>query len=182
KLMCLHLLPKGKIAAVFGDLRLAVEAIQNRDERKLVKKLCAYVDETWIDTTMWPPSKWSVHMQKVRTTNDVEGWHNHLHNHAGQKYSYNGLNMYLLFDVLNLEALQVDKNAAKLLQGHKLRRERKSFMELNSNLKELWRRHATSELSTKNLLSECANMYTKYNTVRYAASLDDDRECELEEE
>ena len=64
--MCLHLLPKGKIPAAFGELRLTVEDITNRDERQLVKKLCAYVDETWIDTTMWPPSKWSVHMQKVK--------------------------------------------------------------------------------------------------------------------
>ena len=66
KLMCLHLLPKGKIPAAFGELRLTVEDITNRDERQLVKKLCAYVDETWIDKTMWPPSKWSVHMQKVK--------------------------------------------------------------------------------------------------------------------
>ena len=47
-------------------------------------------------------------------------------------------------------------------------------------LKNLWRRHATSELSTKNLLAECANMYTKYNTMRYASNVDDDRECESE--
>jgi hypothetical protein len=41
----------------------------------------------------------------------------------------------------------------------------------------MWHR---SELSTENLLAECANMYTKYNAVRYTANIDDDRECELE--
>ena len=65
--------------------------------------------------------------KQVQTTNDVEVWTNQLHNYAGQKYSYNGLNMYLLFDVLNSEALQVVKNAPKLLQGHELRKERKTF-------------------------------------------------------
>lgn len=34
----------------------------------------------------------------------------------------------------------------------------------------------------KNLLAECANIYTKYNTMRYVANVEDDRECEWEEE
>ena len=50
---------------------------------------------------------------KVRTTNDVEGWHNSLHNHAGQKYSFNGLNMHLVLDVLYCESVQVDEERRK---------------------------------------------------------------------
>jgi hypothetical protein len=38
----LNLLPKGKIVAEIGDLRLAEEDIQNRDERKLVDCVMYY--------------------------------------------------------------------------------------------------------------------------------------------
>jgi hypothetical protein len=117
----------------------------------------------------------------VRTTNDVEGWYSHLHNHAGQKYSFNGLNMYLVLDVLYCEAVHVDKNTVKLRQGQKLRRETKAFKMLNRKLKRLWKLHHLSQLTTEDLLTNCAEMYTKYNTKRYTSNADDERECELEQ-
>ena len=46
---------------------------------------------------------------------------------------YNGLNLYLTFDVLYCEALQVDKNAARLQQGQKIRVQRKTFKLLHEN-------------------------------------------------
>ena len=117
---------------------------------------------------------------KVRTTNDVEGWHNSLHNHAGQKYSFNGLNMYLVLDVLYCESVQVDKNVARMRQGQKLRRVNKTYKALNTKLFSLWKQHAKSVITTEKLLSECAECYTSVNASKYAKSPDDDRELELE--
>ena len=94
---------------------------------------------------------------QVRTTNDVEGWHNNLHNHASQKYNYNGLNLYLVLDVLYCEALQVEKTAAKLLQGQKrIRTQRLSYRILNRKLFTAWKKHSQLDMDTEQLLNECA--------------------------
>ena len=94
---------------------------------------------------------------QMRTTNDVEGWHNNLHNHAGQKYNYNGLNLYLVLDVLYCEALQVEKTAAKLLQGQKrIRTQRLSYRILNRKLFTAWKKHSQLDMDTEQLLNECA--------------------------
>jgi hypothetical protein len=46
--------------------------------------------------------------------------------------------MYLVLDVLCCEALQVEKNARKVMQGQKgIRRERKRYKILNSKLQKL---------------------------------------------
>ncbi|KAK4017370.1 hypothetical protein OUZ56_032682 [Daphnia magna] len=83
KMMSLHLLPHGKIPTAFANLRSAVWEIENRENRTMMRKLYNYMTNTWIDSLLWPPKVWSVFMQEVRTTNDVEGWHTHLANHAG---------------------------------------------------------------------------------------------------
>ncbi len=89
--------------------------------------------------------------------------------------------MYLVLDVLYCEAVLVDKNTVKLRQGQKLRRETKAFKMLNRKLKRLWKLHHLSQLTTEDLLTNCAEMYTKYNTKRYTSNADDERECELEQ-
>ncbi len=48
------------------------------------------------------------------------------------------LALYLVFDVLYFEALQVEKNSKKLLQGQKLVRENKTYQKLNDILFNLW--------------------------------------------
>jgi|LakMenEpi03Aug12_release.lakeMendotaPanAssembly.Ray.scaffolds.fasta_scaffold2734450_1 hypothetical protein len=68
KMMCLHLLPHGKIEKVFDDLRIASRDINDRIERTLVRKLFHYVEETWIPSDPWSPEAWSVHMQEVTFT------------------------------------------------------------------------------------------------------------------
>ena len=37
--------------------------------------LVTYINDTWVESRMWPPTSWSVFGQSVRTNNDVEGWH-----------------------------------------------------------------------------------------------------------
>lgn len=65
KMMCLHLLPHGKIEKVFDSLRTASRDINDRIERTLVRILFDYVEDTWISSDLWSPEAWSVHMQEV---------------------------------------------------------------------------------------------------------------------
>lgn len=63
--MCLHLLPHGKIKEAFDKLRLESKEISNSENRKLVRKLMDYIEDTWIESEIWPPSAWSVYLQQV---------------------------------------------------------------------------------------------------------------------
>ena len=104
----------------------------------------------------------------------------HLCSHAGQKYFISGLNLYLLIDVLFLEAQQVDINAAMLLQGHQLRKIRGSYRLLNCKLFELWDQYNNGILSSEELLNGCALLYKKHNKFNTRSNADDMRD-DLEE-
>ncbi|EFX61650.1 hypothetical protein DAPPUDRAFT_338577 [Daphnia pulex] len=147
-----------------------------------MRKLCDYIENTWIDSLLWPPKVWSVFMQEVRTTNDVEGWHTHLANHAGLRISSRGLNLYILLEVLNEEAVQVDLYTKMLEQGQSLRRQRKTYRELNEKLFKFWDDYNKQHLTSKELLEKCANIYTHFNAIKYAKTANDARVTEIETE
>ena len=78
------------------------------------------------------------------------------------------------------EAKSVDLTAAELIQGHKVRRERKSFKLLNQQLFKLWELYSESKINTNELLERGATTYAKHNTFRFTKNPDDERELELE--
>ena len=64
--MCLNLLPEGKVAHQFDSLRHSMrELVTDRNEKRMLNMLFTYMDDQWIDNHTWPPSTWSVFMQKV---------------------------------------------------------------------------------------------------------------------
>ncbi|GFS08220.1 WD repeat protein [Elysia marginata] len=54
--------------------------------------LCAYVRQTWMESSVWDPASWSSFYRAILTKNDVEGRHRRLNSKAGRGQ----LNMYLL--------------------------------------------------------------------------------------
>ena len=74
----------------------------NSDDR--VAQHLDYVQRTWLDSTVWPPSAWSAFKQPARTNNDVEGWHARLNSRA----NHGRLNMYQLLYLLHEEAVLVN--------------------------------------------------------------------------
>ena len=44
----------------------ARDLITDRNEKKLMNMFFNYMNDYWIDSTSWPPSSWSVFMQKVK--------------------------------------------------------------------------------------------------------------------
>ena len=67
--MALPLLPCEHIRACFEHLQSEV------DYQPAMADLVEYVKETWIDSSVWPISSWSVFGKSIRTNNDVQGWH-----------------------------------------------------------------------------------------------------------
>jgi hypothetical protein len=68
-----------------------------------------------------------------------------------------------------------------LLQGHKLRRERKTYTALNEKLFKLWEDHRKNVISSESLLLSCAKLYSDFNFKKIKPHPDDDRCCELED-
>ena len=80
--------------------------------------LAQYINNTWISSTMWHPSCWSVFQQSVRTNNDSEEWHHGLNCRAQGKSQ---LPFYLLVELLLQEA-KLTSLQIRLVSDKKLRR------------------------------------------------------------
>ena len=93
RLLSLSYLPSAQIGHAFRHL-------WRHSEDEGINRLCSYIQSTWIDSTLWPPSAWSVHRRAVRTNNDVEGWHRAVNNKAGRA----NLQFYVLLPLLLKEA------------------------------------------------------------------------------
>jgi hypothetical protein len=69
-----------------------------------------------------------------------------------------------------------------LEQGQKLRKQRKTFKELNLKQLGLWNDCSKQEITTAELLEQCADFYTHFKSIKYATAVNDARLFELETE
>ena len=92
----------------------AVTALQHEARHhNLLTQHLTYIEQNWVQSSVWPPSAWSVYRQPVRTNNDVEGWHHQLN----AKAHHGRLNMYQLIQLLKAEADMVTVNVKLLSEG-----------------------------------------------------------------
>jgi len=106
-------LPAQTIAATLQQLESEATTAAQR-------QLCDYIRLTWIDSSTWPPSSWSVFKRSVRSNNDVEGWHRRLN----QKASRGQLNTYLLLQLLGTETELVEVQLTLLKESSHIQRQR----------------------------------------------------------
>jgi hypothetical protein len=57
--------PTWKNPYCLSNLRSAVWEIENRENRTRMQKMYNYLENTWMDSLLWPPKVWSVFMQEV---------------------------------------------------------------------------------------------------------------------
>jgi hypothetical protein len=148
KLLALPLLPQEHIEGAFRLLRT-----QNEDDR--LSQLYDYIHQTWMSSTVWAVSEWSVFMQPVRTNNDVEGWHRRLNVQARRGQ----LPLYMLIQLLHRESRVVELQAT-LVSDNKLRRyQRQKYKKLQGCIFDLWDQYSKGEKSTSQLLQACSRLY-----------------------
>ena len=68
ELMAMQLLPAEHIDPVF-------QVLKTKATSSKLQHLTTYIEDTWINSSVWPPTNWSVYGQIVHTNNDLEGWH-----------------------------------------------------------------------------------------------------------
>ena len=92
---------KVSISNLHIQIKLKFQGLSNSAATTTLRELAKYVTDTWVTSTMWPPSCWSVYMLPIRTNNDIEGWH-----HSLNRSSNNSVHLpfYLLVELLHQEA------------------------------------------------------------------------------
>lgn len=145
--MALPLIPAEHIEPVFNKLKTKANS-------PALIEMTEYLSSTWIKSTAWQPSHWSVFARSVRTNNDVEGWHQRLDSKGKAK-----MNFYMLVDLLHQEAEMV-VFTTKLVSEKKLaRHQKKNVRELQGRLTEEWQKYRNGTHSAMGLLKACAGFY-----------------------
>lgn len=113
-----------------------------------------YVQENWIDGSVWTPEDWSVYGQTVRTNDDCEGWHRRLNFRTSRPPPF-----YMLLEMLFKEAEYVETQV-KLVSERKLKKaQRSSTRAIQSKIFTAWDEYSTGIISVEKLLSRLSNVY-----------------------
>jgi hypothetical protein len=175
--LCLHLLPPEKIPKVFAILKKAAIKMNHLgDKHKALKSFFAYMENTWIKGSVWPPSKWSVFMQPIRTNNDAEGWHNRINKRFGKV----GINLYELIPLLLNEAKLIPLQCILLRQETLTRRLTKISQCFQAKLFTIWGKFGKC-FNTFALLVKCSDLYLTENQLSFDYDVDDSRGDSSEE-
>ena len=144
--MALPFLPEADIPPMFQSLR---DSATTATLRELVK----YIADTWVTSTMWPPSCWSVYMLPIRTNNDIEGWHHSLNRRANNRVH---LPFYLLVELLHQEARLVSIQIQLVSDGKLSRIQRRKYRLLQSKIFKYWEDYSSNEITARRLLKLCS--------------------------
>ena len=129
KVMSLCFLPSQHIPAIFLSLQNEIDQHENDPLMALLR----YVERTWVQSSVWPPSAWSVYFLSVRTNNDLEGWHNRLNSRGKAQ-----MNLYLLVALLHNEA-QLIPIQVRLVSERKLKKfQKKKYSKLQKKIFTYW--------------------------------------------
>ena len=148
KLLALCYLPVEHIAPMLSLMR---DSADPADANLL--ELMDYMESYWGENGTFPPLKWSVFRQDVKTNNDSEGFHNHLRVVANA----NEL-LYVLMKILRSEANLVPIQAQLLSHGHVLRRQRVTYKTLQKRLLNYWEEFEQELKSPEQLLRACSHL------------------------
>jgi len=149
KLLALPFLPAEHILSVFEELEAEVNVSAPE-----ITRFVSYVRNTWICSTLWPPSSWTCFNESVRTNNDTEGWHGRLNRRAGN----GNLGIYRLADLLFQESKIVTVSIKLLSEGKVQRMQRKATNTVNKKLFRYWEEYLTGKRSVQKLLRTCGKL------------------------
>ena len=148
KTFALPLLPAEDIPEAFKQLK-------KKSATEMTNNYFDYVEQTWMNSSIWTIESWSVYGRSIRTNNDTEEYHNKL-NQRAQK---GNLPFYLLIQLLYKEANDV-RLQEKLVKEKKLQcYKSKRTPDIQGRLMKLWNEYKEKTITTRHLLDACAAIY-----------------------
>ena len=152
--MCFPFLPAEEIPATFKQFRDLLQPSHPQPLHRLVQ----YIEDQSIDSSIHPPSSWSIFGFSIRTNNDTEGWHHYL-NQLCARTNNQAVNLYKLIEILHKEALLVT-NQCQLVEEEKLQRyQRKTFRQYQEKIFCIWDDYRAKKISPKVLLERVSRFH-----------------------
>jgi len=154
KLLALPLLPSEHMLPAFQHVQTGHTMASNTDKTSALRDLMRYVDTTWLQSNVWSVDTVSVYRERVRTNNDMEGWHRRLNQQARRS----SLPFYLLVRLLHDETGVASLQARLLSEGRLRRHSRKKFALIDCQLWTLWDEYQAGTISTSSLLHAASRL------------------------
>lgn len=148
-IMALPFLPADWIPAIFNQMQ------QTDSLSQPLQDLLNYIENQWINNSVFPVASWSVYQRQFRTNNDTEGWHNRLN----IKARTSGLNMYKLIQLLHQEAKDVQVVGRFVSEGAIKRYQRQKYANTQGQIGTIWDQFAAGDMTAKQLLRRCAHFH-----------------------
>jgi hypothetical protein len=146
--LALRYLPTEHSPAVFAIMQQKITSNGN----VALQQLADYIQDTWINSKIFPPLSWSSYNRVIRTNNDVEGWHNRFRS----KCTSPSLNLYVLVARLFKEATFVPLQCALLSEGLLRRTQRSGQVRRNKTLFDAWDLYDTGQITVNELFTKVA--------------------------
>lgn len=119
-----------------------------------LEKFTNFVADNWVTAHTFPPATWSMHMETVRTNNDLKGWHNSLNWHIKGK---SNLPLYVLIQLLHKEAALVLLQIRLMSERRLLSHQRKMYKK-RKKLLSLWQQYEEGKKNSTQLLEACSHL------------------------
>ena len=75
-------MPSSHIQLVFEKLH---ESSRRYDQSHPIHRFMEYMERQWVESGVFPKSAWSQYGVRVRTNNDLEGWHRSFNVYMGSR-------------------------------------------------------------------------------------------------
>ncbi|XP_046563982.1 uncharacterized protein LOC124272806 [Haliotis rubra] len=132
-------------------------AIKATTEDTSLYPLCTYEENTWLFSTVWPITSWSVYGMTVRTNNDCEGWHKKVNQAAGKR----NLEFFLLVNLLHKEALYVPQVPQLLAWDQLSRHQSRKTRAFNQQIQDIWTEYSQGIKTPSQTLILITSLITK---------------------
>ena len=110
---------------------------------------------SWVQSTTWTPSCWSVYKQQIHTNNDVEGWHNGLNKRASGRAQ---MPLYMLVHLVHKEACLVALQIRLVSERKLTKLQKRKYRSTQAKILSYWEQYACHQKSAAQLLKACSHV------------------------
>ncbi|XP_060602402.1 uncharacterized protein LOC132755544 [Ruditapes philippinarum] len=153
KLLALPFLPGSDIPRAFKKLFDKVDV-----SSQALVDLFEYVNDQWLENSLWSAEEWSVYRQTVRTNNETEGWHRRLNSQAGRGV----IPFYVLLTLLLQEAKLVNIHLQLVTEAGVGRYRREVNRNMDAKVMDLWDMYDAHDVVCEEFLLEIGSIYGNF--------------------
>lgn len=148
RIFSLQLVPAEHISPILDEL-------EQRSPNDQISALLQYINNTWLQSSIWSVNTWSQYGRAIRTNNDLESWHNRLNRRAGKE----ALNFYILVQLLFKEARLIPVDIALMSAGNLKKQQKRWTRRVQGTLFETWAKYRGGEINASKLLRKLGKVY-----------------------